>query len=63
MSWLSRVLDAQHHHLLRGVEGLMPEAANATALCSGPRCGCAESARDTAVDRDAVEWPGVEWLR
>lgn len=56
MSWLSRVLDAQHHHLLRSVEGLMPEAANATALCSGPRCVCAESDRDAAADRTVVEW-------
>lgn len=57
MSWLSCVLDAQHHHLLRGVEGLMPEAANATALCNGPRCVCAESDCDAAADRTVVEWP------
>ncbi|AZG46186.1 hypothetical protein [Gordonia insulae] len=40
MSWLIRVLDTQHNYLLRAVAGLAPEAAQATALCAGPRCTC-----------------------
>lgn len=39
MTWLLRLLETEHRHLLRGVEGLCPESAYATALCGGP-AGC-----------------------